>query len=219
MPVGTPVHAARDGVVALAEDSHDIGCWREECGRLANFIVLLHPDGTTGEYFHLQHGSVQVRLYQHVQRGELLAFSGNTGYTTAPHLHFGVYRTERDGQTQSLAIRFVTRSGMIREPREGARYLTSRALIVGACAPRVVISRHATRRLRPRRRRPRAPAHPVAQPSLLTAPRETRGAISANVSARRALSPRPTTTRAARQRRAVRVVRRRGLRGGWLLRA
>jgi murein DD-endopeptidase MepM/ murein hydrolase activator NlpD len=123
MPIGTPVHAARDGVVALAEDSHDLGCWREECGRLANFIVLLHSDGTTGEYFHLQRGSVQVRLGQHVERGELLAFSGNTGYTTAPHLHFGVYRTERDGETQSLAVRFVTRSGMIREPRAGARYL------------------------------------------------------------------------------------------------
>jgi murein DD-endopeptidase MepM/ murein hydrolase activator NlpD len=123
MPIGTPVHAARDGVVALAEDSHDLGCWREECGRLANFIVLLHSDGTTGEYFHLQRGSVQVRLGQHVERGELLAFSGNTGYTTAPHLHFGVYRTERDGETQSLAVRFVTRAGMIREPRAGARYL------------------------------------------------------------------------------------------------
>jgi murein DD-endopeptidase MepM/ murein hydrolase activator NlpD len=123
MPVGTPVHAARDGVVALAEDSHDVGCWREECGRLANFVVLLHADGTTGEYFHLQRGSVQVRLGQRVGRGDLLAFSGNTGYTTAPHLHFGVYRTKRDGQTQSLAIRFATRSGTILEPRPGARYL------------------------------------------------------------------------------------------------
>jgi murein DD-endopeptidase MepM/ murein hydrolase activator NlpD len=123
MPVGTPVHAARDGVVALAEDSHDVGCWREECGRLANFIVLLHADGTTGEYFHLRRGSVQVRLGERVERGELLAFSGNTGYTTAPHLHFGVYRTERGGETQSLAVRFVTRSGVIHEPRTGARYL------------------------------------------------------------------------------------------------
>ncbi len=123
MPVGTPVHAARDGVVALAEDSHDVGCWREECGRLANFIVVLHTDGTTGEYFHLRRGSVQVRLGQRVARGELLAFSGNTGYTTVPHLHFGVYRTERGGETQSLAVRFVTRSGVIREPRMGARYL------------------------------------------------------------------------------------------------
>jgi len=123
MPVGTPVHAARDGVVVLAEDSHDLGCWREECGRLANFIVLLHSDGTTGEYFHLQRGSVQVRLGQHVERGQLLALSGNTGYTTAPHLHFGVYRTERDGRTQSLAVRFLTRGGSVTEPRTGARYL------------------------------------------------------------------------------------------------
>jgi murein DD-endopeptidase MepM/ murein hydrolase activator NlpD len=123
MPVGTPVHAARDGVVALAEDSHDAGCAHEECGRLANFVVVLHSDGTTGEYFHLQRGSVQVRIGEHVARGALLAFSGNTGYTTVPHLHFGVYRTEQGGRTQSLQVSFVTREGLIREPREGARYL------------------------------------------------------------------------------------------------
>jgi murein DD-endopeptidase MepM/ murein hydrolase activator NlpD len=123
MPVGTPVHAAREGVVALTEDSHDAGCAHEECGRLANFVVVLHSDGTTGEYFHLQRGSVQVRVGEHVARGALLAFSGNTGYTTVPHLHFGVYRTEQGGRTQSLQVSFVTREGLIREPREGARYL------------------------------------------------------------------------------------------------
>ena len=62
MPVGTPVHAARDGVVVLVEDSHAFGCAREECGRLANFVVVLHSDGTTGEYFHLERGSVQLRV-------------------------------------------------------------------------------------------------------------------------------------------------------------
>ncbi len=123
MPVGTPVYAAREGVVALAEDSHDAGCAHEECGSLANFVVVLHSDGTTGEYFHLQHGSVQVRVGERVARGALLAFSGNTGYTSVPHLHFGVYRTEHGGRTQSLQVSFVTREGLIREPREGARYL------------------------------------------------------------------------------------------------
>lgn len=123
MPVGTPVYAAREGVVALAEDSHDAGCAHEECGRLANFVVVLHADGTTGEYFHLQHGSVQVRVGERVGRGALLAFSGNTGYTSVPHLHFGVYRTEHGGRTQSLQVSFATREGLIREPREGARYL------------------------------------------------------------------------------------------------
>jgi murein DD-endopeptidase MepM/ murein hydrolase activator NlpD len=89
MPIGTPVHAARDGVVVLVEDSHEAGCPREECGRFANFVVVLHSDGTTGEYFHLERGSVQVRAGQTVARGQRLARSGNTGVSTAPHLHFG----------------------------------------------------------------------------------------------------------------------------------
>jgi len=123
MPVGTPVHAARDGVVVLFEDSHDGGCWREECGRLANFVVVLHDDGTTGEYFHLQQGSAQVALGERVTRGQVLARSGNTGYSSAPHLHFGVYRTLADGHTQSVAVRFETRLGAIVFPRSGARYV------------------------------------------------------------------------------------------------
>ena len=123
MPVGTPVHAARDGVVVLVEDSHDVGCAQEECGRYANFVVVLHSDGTTGEYFHLARGSVQVRPGERVARGQLLACSGNTGFSTAPHLHFGVYRTGHDHTTESLAVRFQTRSGAVSLPRSGAYYL------------------------------------------------------------------------------------------------
>jgi murein DD-endopeptidase MepM/ murein hydrolase activator NlpD len=123
MPVGTRVYAARDGLVALLEDSHDVSCAREECGRYANFVVVLHTDGTTGEYFHLERGSIQVRAGQRVERGQYLARSGNTGFSTAPHLHFGVYRTGRDRRLESLAIRFQTRSGTIHLPRSGAHYL------------------------------------------------------------------------------------------------
>ena len=123
MPIGTPVHAAREGVVVLLEDSHDGNCWREECGQLANFVVVLHSDGTTGEYFHLERGSVAVQLGEHVRRGQPLALSGNTGYSTAPHLHFGVYRALGDGHTQSVAVRFRTRVGAVSLPRTGGRYL------------------------------------------------------------------------------------------------
>jgi murein DD-endopeptidase MepM/ murein hydrolase activator NlpD len=125
MDVGTPVHAAREGLVVLIEDSHEGACWSEGCGHLANFVVLLHGDGTTGEYFHLERGSVSVSLGQHVRRGEAIARSGNTGYTTVPHLHFGVYRAESHGQTGSIAVRFLTRKGPIGQPRVGARYLNS----------------------------------------------------------------------------------------------
>lgn len=125
MPVGTPVHAARDGVVVLVEDSHDFGCAREECAAFANFIVVLHSDGTTGEYFHLERGSAAVRVGDRVARGQRIARSGDTGFSTAPHLHFGVYRTGRDNTTQSLAVRFKTRSGAVGAPRSGAHYLNA----------------------------------------------------------------------------------------------
>jgi len=125
MPVGTPVHAARDGVVVLLEDSHDLGCSREECGSFANFVVVLHSDRTTGEYFHLARGSAQIRLGERVRRGQLLARSGNTGYSTAPHLHFGVYRTASERGTESLNVRFATRGGTVGAPRSGARYLNA----------------------------------------------------------------------------------------------
>jgi murein DD-endopeptidase MepM/ murein hydrolase activator NlpD len=123
MPVGTPVHASRDGVVALIEDTHDDGCAREECGPYANFVVVLHSDGTTGEYFHLERSSVRVQVGERVQRGQWLARSGNTGFSTAPHLHFGVYRTNRERRTESLAVRVDTRVGAIGQPRSGAHYL------------------------------------------------------------------------------------------------
>jgi murein DD-endopeptidase MepM/ murein hydrolase activator NlpD len=125
MPVGTPVHAARDGIVVLVEDSHDAGCAREECGRFANFVVVLHSDGTTGEYFHLERGSAEVRVGERVERGQWIARSGNTGFSTAPHLHFGVYRTGRDRTTESLAVRFETRAGAVGNPRSGAYYLNA----------------------------------------------------------------------------------------------
>lgn len=125
MPNGTPVHAAREGVVVLVEDTHEGGCFRDECSRLANFVVVLHSDGTTGEYFHLARGSVEVSRGDVVRRGQRLALSGDTGYSTAPHLHFGVYRTAADGQTQSVAVRFRTRTGPLALPRTGSRYLNA----------------------------------------------------------------------------------------------
>lgn len=125
MPEGTPVHAAREGLVALIEETNSEGCWAEHCGQLANYVVILHADGTTGEYFHLQQAGVLVSSGEHVAAGQLIAISGNTGYTTIPHLHFGVYSARARGRTQSIGVRFRTRSGLVRELRSGARHLNA----------------------------------------------------------------------------------------------
>jgi murein DD-endopeptidase MepM/ murein hydrolase activator NlpD len=121
MPEGTPVHAARGGVVARAEEAHDIGCWEDGCGRYANYIVVLHDDGTTGEYYHLQRDGVLVATGQRVAAGDLIGLSGNTGHTTMPHLHFAVYRADEWGRTQSLPVRFAHRDGVTERPRRGQR--------------------------------------------------------------------------------------------------
>jgi murein DD-endopeptidase MepM/ murein hydrolase activator NlpD len=122
MPIGTPVHAARAGVVARVVESHSKGCWEDGCGRYANFIVILHSDGTTGEYYHLNKNGSLVDVGDSVSQGQKIAYSGNTGHTTMPHLHFAVYRAVSWGDTQSIPVRFESADGIIDRPRRGRRY-------------------------------------------------------------------------------------------------
>lgn len=122
MSVGTPVHAARGGVVAKIEESHDKGCWEDGCGAYANYIVVLHNDGTTGEYYHLRRNGALVDVGDHIVAGQKIALSGNTGHTTMPHLHFAVYRAAEWGNTQSIPVRFLSSAGVLHNPRRGGRY-------------------------------------------------------------------------------------------------
>jgi murein DD-endopeptidase MepM/ murein hydrolase activator NlpD len=122
MSEGTPVHAARDGVVARIEERHAIGCWEDGCGRYANYVVILHDDGTTGEYYHLQKDGALVEVGERVHAGQKIALSGNTGHTTIPHLHFAVYRAVDWGNTQSVPVRFLSSDGIVDRPRRGGRY-------------------------------------------------------------------------------------------------
>ncbi|HNP35682.1 MAG TPA: M23 family metallopeptidase [Woeseiaceae bacterium] len=122
MPVGTPVHAARAGIVARVTESNDKGCWDDGCGAYANFIVVLHSDGTTGEYYHLVKDGALVEVGDSVARGQKIGYSGNTGHTALPHLHFAVYRATDWGQTQSIPVRFQSADGTINTPRRGGRH-------------------------------------------------------------------------------------------------
>ncbi|MGY4524942.1 M23 family metallopeptidase [Pseudomonas sp. TE21394] len=88
MPEGTPIIAAREGVVVKTENRQN-GRGPNPSG---NFVRILHPDGTMGVYLHLMRGSVIVAEGQRVRQGQMLAKSGNTGNSTGPHLHFVVQR-------------------------------------------------------------------------------------------------------------------------------
>lgn len=122
MAVGTPVHAARSGVVARVVESNVKGCWEDGCGKYANYMVVLHDDGTTGEYYHLKKNGALIDVGERVVAGQKIALSGNTGHTTTPHLHFAVYRAAPWGTTQSIPVRFLSADGIIHKPRGGGHY-------------------------------------------------------------------------------------------------
>ncbi|MCQ4230294.1 peptidoglycan DD-metalloendopeptidase family protein [Pseudomonas stutzeri] len=88
MPEGTPIVAARGGMVVKIENEQS-GGGNNPAG---NFVRILHDDGTMGVYLHLMKGSVAVREGQRVETGTRIARSGNTGNSTGPHLHFVVQR-------------------------------------------------------------------------------------------------------------------------------
>ncbi|CAM9990769.1 unnamed protein product [Scytosiphon promiscuus] len=88
---GTKVLAARAGVVVALCDHFGEGGIRESLRPRANFVALRHHDGTYTRYVHLMRGGVLVKLgQQEVAAGHPIGLSGNTGYTSGPHLHFDV---------------------------------------------------------------------------------------------------------------------------------
>ncbi|MGQ2869247.1 M23 family metallopeptidase [Leptospira santarosai] len=117
---GSPVLAAREGLVIAIQNKYRSGGTASYYKDKANFIQILHKDGSIAEYAHLKHKGVLVQIGQVVQTGERIGFSGNTGFSNAPHLHFHVL-THRQN-LQSVPISFKTDEGLLDELKEGAVY-------------------------------------------------------------------------------------------------
>jgi murein DD-endopeptidase MepM/ murein hydrolase activator NlpD len=110
MPVGTQIFAAREGTVFEVAAKFFEGSDNPTNAARANVVRILHPDGTMAIYAHLQWDSIRVRPGQVVRRGEYIANSGNTGFTTGPHLHFAVQKNS--GVTLvSLPVEFADALG------------------------------------------------------------------------------------------------------------
>ena len=123
MPEGTPVLAARAGTVIGAHDrSHEGGHDNGMFGR-ENYVWLRHADGTVGQYLHLAPDSLAVSLGEQVEVGQVLARSGNTGYSVEPHLHFHVSTPTQEGPHAfvTFPVKFRLSHGRIESPRRGRR--------------------------------------------------------------------------------------------------
>jgi len=109
MPAGTPVNAARGGVVVKVKDDSGSGGPSRKFESCANYILIRHDDDTLANYAHLQKHGSRVKVGDRVAAGDLIALSGNTGFTSGPHLHFSVFKTREDGGgRESIPVKFKT---------------------------------------------------------------------------------------------------------------
>jgi len=122
MPEGTPVRAARGGIVIDAMDCFEEGGTDPELKSRANFVKIRHDDGTIGHYVHLRHLGVEVEKGDRVRTGELIGYSGNTGYSSGPHLHFEVFSANRDLSLRTIPVQFRTAKRGVIHLEEGHYY-------------------------------------------------------------------------------------------------
>ena len=102
---GTPVLAARAGTVVFLESRYfESGMDRSRYLSRSNQVRILHADGSMASYAHLFPASIDVEPGQQVEVGHRIGLSGNTGYSSGPHLHF-VVMVHRDMQMVSVPFR------------------------------------------------------------------------------------------------------------------
>jgi murein DD-endopeptidase MepM/ murein hydrolase activator NlpD len=99
--MGTPVHAAADGIVTGAQYA----------GRYGRAVMIDHGNGTTTLYAHLS--NYEVVVGEEIRRGQLIGHSGATGRVSGPHLHFEV----RQGGVPVNPARYLSRSLVMTEVR------------------------------------------------------------------------------------------------------
>lgn len=121
LKVGSKIYAARDGeVVDIKYDSNKGGKTKNYIDK-ANYITIKHSDNTYATYAHLKQNGVLVSIGQKIKRGELIGFSGNTGYSTAPHLHFVVFKPKNSKHRITFPIKFKTANGILTNSITGTK--------------------------------------------------------------------------------------------------
>lgn len=118
VPIGTGIYAARGGTVFEVTSTNFEGGIDPANAAAANLVQILHEDGTYAVYAHLNWNSIRVRPGDVVRRGEYIADSGNTGFSSGPHLHFAVLRNRGMG-SESLPVVFEGANGTEVTPATG----------------------------------------------------------------------------------------------------
>ncbi len=97
LKIGDTVVATADGVVIKVVQKHNKQGVTEDFKDYGNHIMLFHANNTFSQYVHLVQNGSLVKVGDSVKVNQPIGISGFTGFTTIPHLHFGVYKPTLNG--------------------------------------------------------------------------------------------------------------------------
>lgn len=104
IPVGTPVYAALAGKVVWIKNDSDVGGVSKKYWLSGNRVVIKHLNGEYTGYEHFNHNGVVINIGQKVKQGQLIGYSGKTGYGFLPHLHFEIFNKPVKDQSEGITL-------------------------------------------------------------------------------------------------------------------
>ncbi|SHM76357.1 M23 family metallopeptidase [Polaribacter sp. KT 15] len=97
MKIGQEVCAIRDAIVVDVKNHFEKNGTSKKYLNKANVVFAMHKDGTYVQYAHFKKNGVLVSKGDSIKKGQIIGYSGNTGFSSEPHLHFTIYKPTKNG--------------------------------------------------------------------------------------------------------------------------
>ena len=122
MPIGTKVFSMRGGLVVDVITHNNKGGDSFIYSKYANSITIMHDDGSFAYYVHLKKDGSVVKIGEKITKGQHIGFSGNTGYSSGPHLHVNLSKASKDGSSRTFAFKMFGKGGAPLKAEAGNYY-------------------------------------------------------------------------------------------------